>query len=825
MVSHKRAARLLGVPTVLVIASALSSAGDLYVDPGASGNESGANWANAYVRLSDALEGSQAGDRIIVAGGTYRPDRTELFPNGDGDRFATFLVEHDLTILGGFAGSANPGNPNQNNPSVYTTILSGDLEGNDRGTLNPLTINPSAAQRQDNSAHVMTIAPRGGGENEIVSVLLADLVVEGGFAREAQAPAGDPDPTIGAGLLCSSGAGAQGLAVTMERCALRGNFAKTSGGGVASLGSGLVMRDCTLESNVARFGAGYAGLGQESDDSHAHLTAVRTLFRRNHVRMLSSGAPSGGGLGLDRAITDVRNCVFVANSSSPGNSAGMGGAIYLGEGSALRASNNTFRDSRDYGGAEGATLYCDDEIGFLEFVNNICWDSLPVVGHMRYPTVQTIVNIRRFGSNNIEERLLNLPLSPWPGEDIDAAPMFADELGALMAHSPCVDAGRNQGVPCDTAQFEELDFLGRPRILDWPLSGATGFGGGCGWYNAGTQGQRPIVDIGAYEFMQDCNGNEVSDVVDILSGASDDCDGNWVPDECQPDCNGDGVPDACVPDCDSDGTPDDCEEDCDGDGVIDDCDVPGDCDNDGLPDECEPDCDLDGTPDDCEPDCDSDGTPDDCEPDCDQDGTPDDCEPDCDQDGTPDDCEPDCDSDGTPDDCEPDCDLDGTPDDCEPDCDLDGTPDDCEPDCDLDGTPDDCESDCDGDGTPDDCESDCDLDGTPDDCESDCDFDGTPDDCEPDCDGDGTPDDCELRGDCNLNGIPDNCEPDCDRDGTPDDCEPDCDGDGTPDDCEPDCNGDGTPDACEPDCNGIIDNTAWTKLRLSNSVDGLADLL
>ncbi len=650
MASPNRALRPLGVLAALIYLSASTLAGDLYVDPAASGNESGANWANAYERLQDAIHGSQAGDRIIVAGGTYLPDRSDLFPGGNGDRFISFKIEHDLTILGGFAGAANPGNPNQHNPSIYPTVLSGDIDQNDGGLLSPSTINPSAAAWQDNAAHVVVVSTGAGGGSGIMTVHFEDLVIEAGFAREATAPGGAPDPKVGGGVLCFAEGTSQGLALTMQSCTVQGNFAKTSGGGIASFGNGVVLRDCRVVGNAARFGAGYAGLGQADDDSHAHLTAVRTLFRLNHVRLVSTGTPAGGGLGLGRAIADVRNCVFHSNSASTGNTTGRGGAIYLGDGSILRATNNTLRENRNFSGTEGATLYCEDEIGFLEFVNNICWGSIPVVGHMRYPTTQTVMNIRKFGSNNIEERLLNLPSSPWPGDDIDAAPMFADDLGALMSQSPCVDAGRNQGVPCDTPQFTERDFLGGPRVLDWPPSGATGFGGGCGWYNTDTQGERPIVDIGAYEFMLDCNGNGVSDVIDILSGLSSDCDGNWVPDECQPDCNSDGVPDACVPDCDSDGTPDDCEPDCDGDGIPDDCDEPGDCDHDGVPDECEPDCDLDGTPDDCEPDCDGDGYPDDCEPDCDGDGTPDDCEPDCDLDGIPDDCEPDCDDDGTPDD-------------------------------------------------------------------------------------------------------------------------------------------------------------------------------
>ncbi|MEK7731170.1 MAG: hypothetical protein AAB363_04865, partial [Planctomycetota bacterium] len=65
-----------------------------------------------------------------------------------------------------------------------------------------------------------------------------------------------------------------------------------------------------------------------------------------------------------------------------------------------------------------------------------------------------------------------------------------------------------------------------------------------------------------------------------------DCNGNAVPDECEPDCNDNGVADACditnafSMDCQTNGIPDECESDFDGDSTIDDCDL--DTDGDGV---------------------------------------------------------------------------------------------------------------------------------------------------------------------------------------------------------------------------------------------------
>ena len=110
-----------------------------------------------------------------------------------------------------------------------------------------------------------------------------------------------------------------------------------------------------------------------------------------------------------------------------------------------------------------------------------------------------------------------------------------------------------------------------------------------------------VISIG------DCQANGIADVDDIAGGTSVDCNGDSIPDECQPelDGDGDGVLDACDP------CPLDNPDDTDGDGACDSDDVcPGlddfaDADGDTVPD-----C-LDQCPgDDDSIDFDNDGTPD-----------------------------------------------------------------------------------------------------------------------------------------------------------------------------------------------------------------------
>ena len=70
----------------------------------------------------------------------------------------------------------------------------------------------------------------------------------------------------------------------------------------------------------------------------------------------------------------------------------------------------------------------------------------------------------------------------------------------------------------------------------------------------------PTYDVPA----QDCNGNNIVDIIDIFEGTSSDINSNSVPDECE-DCNTNGIIDeydiqeGTSLDCDSNGVPDECD--------------------------------------------------------------------------------------------------------------------------------------------------------------------------------------------------------------------------------------------------------------------------
>ena len=147
--------------------------------------------------------------------------------------------------------------------------------------------------------------------------------------------------------------------------------------------------------------------------------------------------------------------------------------------------------------------------------------------------------------------------------------------------------------------------------------------------NGVDSGSAYLLDISD---LIDCNDNGVDDYTDVTTSSSLDCNGDYIPDECQlgaNDCNSNSIPDDCDAalglDCNSNGYPDSCDiawewvTDCDGNGTPDSCESFTDCNANGVPDDCDvssgssSDCDSNGNPDECDLDCNANGFPDSCE--------------------------------------------------------------------------------------------------------------------------------------------------------------------------------------------------------------------
>jgi Thrombospondin type 3 repeat len=473
---------------------------------------------------------------------------------------------------------------------------------------------------------------------------LSDSVVKC-FSGEQSATVLDGFTITGGNATSGGGMYNSGSSPTVVNCIFSGNTAD-NGGGMYNTSSNPLIRNCVFSGNYA---ANDSGGGMYNSRSNPMLTGVRFI---GNSTTNSNGR--GGGMGNSYSSPTLVNCWFEGNSApgggaianfqcclGPRSSPMLVGCVFIG---------NTSSWTGYYGGimneqrAHPTLINCT-------FTGNAGAVATP------FSEPATLVNciLWNNGANPLY-RAGNVSVSyscvqggfAGPG-NIDSNPLFVDAGTGdlrLQQGSPCIDGGDNAGLPADvldvdgdgdTVELIPLDHASGARRIDDGAVVDTG------------SGSPPIVDMGAYEALGDCDSNGVPDHIDpdtdadgvidgcdLCPGFNDgvDTDGDGVPDGCDVcpggddnvDTDGDGVADFCDPcpldnpdDADADGvcnSDDICPGfddviDTDGDGVPDGCDVcPGgddntDADGDGVADFCDS-CPFDN-PDDTDGDgvCDS----------------------------------------------------------------------------------------------------------------------------------------------------------------------------------------------------------------------------
>ena len=198
-----------------------------YVDKDAPGPfHNGTSWKWAFTNIQDALDVATAGDTILVAEGTYKPDKgSSVTP---GDRTASFQLQNGVILLGSYAGYGQP-NPDARDINTYTTFLSGDLNGDD-----------SWANKNDNSYNVVSFT-----DCTSCSALLDGFTITGGQAD-------GPIPYNSGG-----GVHIDNAKPMLINCTISGNTA-ILGGGISSHNNSLPsILNCKITGNNALvFGGG-----------------------------------------------------------------------------------------------------------------------------------------------------------------------------------------------------------------------------------------------------------------------------------------------------------------------------------------------------------------------------------------------------------------------------------------------------------------------------------------------------------------------------------------------------------------------------------------
>jgi uncharacterized protein YcfL len=392
-----------------------------YVKWNATGANNGTSWANAYTDLQSALSAASIGDEIWVAAGTYIPGN---------DRTSTFSLKDGVASYGGFAGTET--SREQRNPLTHLTILSGDLNGNDNGN-----IDPSAPTRAENVFHVVSSSGVGS------ATILDGFTITGGNAFGGGY--GGPDPEINGGGLWNVYGNP-----TLANLIFRDNTG-THGGGMHSSGdvdspSAPSLTNVVFEHNLASAGGGMLN----SVGSDPFLTNV--IFSDN-------SAAWGGGM------YNEENSPALTNVTFGGNVADIGGGIYNNHGGSPSLIHVTIKNnSATYSASSGGGIF--NAGGIATIHNSILYGNAG--GEIRNSSTleigitnvtYSIVQGGYTGIGNLDQDPLLGPLQDNGG--------FTETM-ALGASSPAIDAAddtncpatdqrgvtRPQGMHCDIGAYE-----------------------------------------------------------------------------------------------------------------------------------------------------------------------------------------------------------------------------------------------------------------------------------------------------------------------------------------------------------------------------------
>jgi predicted outer membrane repeat protein len=409
----------------------------LHVDDNAPAGGDGLRWTSAFCYLQDALAAAEPNDEIRVAQGLYYPDRGEnLVP---GDRSATFELQSDVVLLGGYGGLSCE-DPNRRDVDQYAPVLSGDLLDNDL---------QGAGLLDDNSFHIITAIDIEG------QVVLDGFIIQGGNANwENRIHAdhwGGGVSIVRSQVLIQDcrfegNSGIAGAALMIQEadprvmdCAFAGN----TGGCIYLLSSDSVFRRCVFENNqggrggaVQSSGLVYGGAGdpsyldcvfvnnRASSDGGAIFTEYggRPTFR--NCRFINNHAGAGGAISMvGHDIAPVfHGCLFAGNQAAT-----SGGALYLMHTRPLfEYCTLADNQAQDRGGA-----ICIDGQTYLALSNSILWHNRATEGPQVYFAGSQGLSSLHAMYCSIEGALLDVAL-------IGTAPViWQHNLGHdLSAHNP-----------------------------------------------------------------------------------------------------------------------------------------------------------------------------------------------------------------------------------------------------------------------------------------------------------------------------------------------------------------------------------------------------
>lgn len=451
----------------------------LYVDANANGAQTGLSWADAFSDLQDALalaRRSAATTEIWVAAGMYTPGPAPSGPSDWQARSATFALPCGGKIFGGFAG--NETSRDQRDPAGNTTILSGDLAGDDATNGNAENAYSIVNASDTNRSATLDGFTISGGNADTFGICDCDRGAgirmggngDGGSLRIVDCIIRDNVATFGGGIWLGGDSFPEFIG-----CTFLNNSATDSGGAVWSQSNNTpTFVNSHFRGNHADFFGG-AILHANTDTSFTGgaVNSPRRFVALNSTFAGNTAGVDGGALRTWSAEPMLINCDLVANvagGSGGGIAAGCGGCTQGVELSVFNSILWANEDSTGTGTAAQLHVVAGD-VGTVLVEYSTVHDAAPNDGTVYAGT----------GNQDEYPDFLDDPDNGGDGWG-NANDNFGDLR--LTINSACEDTGSNGALPIDGWDFDgdldreeaiSVDAILAPRI------------------------QNGIVDMGAYE--------------------------------------------------------------------------------------------------------------------------------------------------------------------------------------------------------------------------------------------------------------------------------------------------------------------------------------
>lgn len=282
----------------------------IYVDIDAIGMNTGADWANAYNDLQDAIDMTCVCENIEiwVAEGIYLPTRDKFMnsSNAVDDRTNTFYMICELEMYGGFDGTESF--RQQRDFMNNITILSGDFADNDV-LVSDISASDYPAQNMEENAYTVVHSFR----------LTNNTIIDGFQIRGGNA--NDPNSNF-------------------PEEGERGGAWFNNGAGIGNSSNPIIQNCAFIQNRATTFGGAMYNLGI---DGNASPTLINCTFTNNRS-LQSGGGIYNNGNNNGNSNPAFESCNFLGNSSN-----NSGGAIYnygIGGNSSPQFENCNFESNR-----------------------------------------------------------------------------------------------------------------------------------------------------------------------------------------------------------------------------------------------------------------------------------------------------------------------------------------------------------------------------------------------------------------------------------------------------------------------------------------------